>query len=73
MRFIYDLVKLLCKTINTIYFKSIYLIGEDNIPNDGPLIICGNHSNQFIDPMLIMTYCQRELNFTMAASSYKKK
>lgn len=36
------------------------------------MIICGNHSNQFIDPMAIMSYCNRAISFTMAASSYSK-
>jgi len=36
------------------------------------LIICGNHANQFIDPMMIMANTTREITFTMAASSYSK-
>lgn len=36
------------------------------------MIICGNHANQFIDPMMIMANTNREISFTMAASSYSK-
>lgn len=36
------------------------------------MIICGNHANQFIDPMMIIAHCDREISFTMAASSYSK-
>lgn len=34
------------------------------------MILCGNHSNQFIDPMLILNNCPRKLSFLMAASVY---
>lgn len=68
----YAIVKYLAKSAVGIYFRKIYVIGEDNIPNEGPVIICGNHSNQFIDPMMILKYSKRRVNFTMAASSYKK-
>ena len=36
------------------------------------MIICGNHANQFIDPMMIMSNLNRKVSFTMAASSYSK-
>jgi glycerol-3-phosphate O-acyltransferase/dihydroxyacetone phosphate acyltransferase len=68
----YLFVKYLAKSAVGIYFRKIYVVGEDNIPYDGPVIICGNHSNQFIDPMMILKYSKRKVNFTMAASSYNK-
>ncbi len=73
MGLIYFLVKTMCRTTTRIYFKTIYVLGQEHIPKDGPLIICGNHSNQFVDPMMIMSYCDREISFTMAASSFNKK
>jgi len=36
------------------------------------VIFCGNHSNQFIDPMMIMSHTNRQLSFTIAASSLSK-
>ncbi len=61
------------------YFRKVCVIGQENIPKvnkylikDGPVIICGNHANQFIDPMMIISNCNREVSFTMAASSYSK-
>lgn len=73
MGLLYWLIKTASQTSTKIYFKTIYVIGQENIPKDGPLIICGNHSNQFIDPMMIMNYCDREISFTMAASSFNKR
>ena len=73
MGFIYYIVKSASQTSTKIYFKTVYVIGQENIPAEGPLIICGNHSNQFIDPMMIMNYCNREISFTMAATSFNKR
>lgn len=69
----YLFVKYLCKTVVTLYFKSIYVIGIENIPQDCPVIICGNHSNQFIDAFMLLSYCQRALSFTMASGSFTKR
>jgi glycerol-3-phosphate O-acyltransferase / dihydroxyacetone phosphate acyltransferase len=55
------------------YFRKVFLVGLDNIPHDGPLIICGNHSNQFIDAIMVLAHVNRQISFTMAASSFSKK
>lgn len=73
MNFAYYFVQNLAKSAVGIYFRKVYVIGEDNIPNDGPVILCGNHSNQFIDPMMILKYSKRKVNFTMAATSFDKR
>jgi glycerol-3-phosphate O-acyltransferase/dihydroxyacetone phosphate acyltransferase len=69
----YSCVQLICNITTTLYFKNIYVVGQENIPTDCPLIICGNHSNQFVDAMMVLAYCKREMSFAMAASSFKKK
>ena len=53
-------------------------MGEHHTPRTGPLIICGNHSNQFVDPLLILSQCRRETSFLIAESvistqSFKKR
>ena len=59
-------------TYLSFYFRKINIIGENNVPKDGPLIICGNHANQFVDAMMIISNVNRSVSFTMAASSYSK-
>jgi len=46
--------------------------GVENMPMEGPTILCCNHSNQFMDAMLIISQCPRPLSFCFAASSYNK-
>ena len=56
------------KTFQKYYFKKIYV----NFFQDGGLIICGNHSNQFIDPMILMAYLKRPISMIIAKKSYDK-
>lgn len=42
------------------------------MPMEGPTILCCNHSNQFMDAMLIIAQCPRPLSFCFAASSFNK-
>jgi glycerol-3-phosphate O-acyltransferase/dihydroxyacetone phosphate acyltransferase len=73
MGFINWFLTKLSQSISSIYFRKIHVIGTENIPDDGPIIFCGNHSNQFIDPIMIMsTVTKRNLSFTIAASSFTK-
>ena len=44
-----------------IYCKVVYrvkVVGKENIPKKGPIIICGNHRS-FLDPPLIEVTCGR--------------
>lgn len=52
-------------------FKEIYIIGQENIPEDGPLIISGTHNNQFLDAAMLLVAIRREVNFVIAAASVK--
>ena len=48
-----------------IYCKIIYrmkVVGKENIPKKGPIIICGNHKS-FLDPPVIEVTCGRYTRF----------
>lgn len=48
----YAFAKTLAKLSVNTYFQDIHVIGEENIPKDGALIVYGNHSNQFVDALV---------------------
>lgn len=53
------------KGVIYIYCKIVYrmeVIGKENIPKEGPIIICGNHRS-FLDPPLIEVTCGRYTRF----------
>ncbi len=73
MNLVYYFIKKLTEVVQLIYFRKVYIVGLQNIPKEGPVIICGNHANQFVDAMMISASVERQLSFTMAASSFSKK
>jgi len=72
MGFIYFILHKFFKSIISLYFRKIYTVGLENVPEEGPVIICCNHSNQFIDAFLIGSILKQELSYTIAASSFSK-
>ena len=69
---VYTALKLFLQQVTGNYFRNIHVTGTDNIPMEGPTILCCNHSNQFMDAMLLISRCPRPLSFCFAASSYNK-
>jgi glycerol-3-phosphate O-acyltransferase/dihydroxyacetone phosphate acyltransferase len=69
---IYTGLQFLLKQVTGNYFRNIEVTGLENMPKEGPTILCCNHSNQFIDAMLLIAQCPRPLSFCFAASSFNK-
>lgn len=42
--------------------------GQENIPDSGPVVFCGNHGNGLIDPVIIMCVTERQVS-TIAKST----
>lgn len=59
-------------TINNIFFRSVEIVGMENIPAQGPLILTGNHNNQFVDGVVLLGNCRREISFLIAEKSYNR-
>ena len=58
-----------------IYCKVVYrmkVVGKENIPKKGPIIICGNHKS-FLDPPLIEVTCGRYTRFLAKEELTKSK
>ncbi len=54
------------------YFRKIYINGLENIPKEGPLILCSNHPTAFIEPCILACFLPRELHFLVRADLFKK-
>ena len=68
----YKALKLFLRQITGNYFRNIHVDHIENMPQEGPTILCCNHSNQFMDAMLLISHCPRPLSFCFAASSFNK-
>eukprot|EP00928_Gymnodinium_smaydae_P008015 TRINITY_DN12879_c0_g4_i2.p1 TRINITY_DN12879_c0_g4~~TRINITY_DN12879_c0_g4_i2.p1 ORF type:complete len:760 (+),score=124.35 TRINITY_DN12879_c0_g4_i2:229-2280(+) len=56
-------------TFNNMFFRSVEVVGAENLPAEGPVIITGNHNNQFVDAVVLITNCKREISFMIAQKS----
>ncbi len=69
--FFYNLVKVL----GNIIFKVLYrfeVTGKDNIPTEGRIIICANHSS-LLDPIVLAIICPRPISFMAKKELFKSK
>ena len=73
MRLAYLFIRALVRFIIGICFKEVTIIGEENIPEDGPLIISGTHNSQYMDAAMLVLSVRREVNFVIAAKSARLK
>lgn len=58
---IYRCTRVFLHSILSISFKSIEIVGLDNIPREGPIIFTGNHANQFVDGLVVMMTSPRKV------------
>lgn len=64
----YTFTRYFLKLVAAFFFQEVETVGKHLTPRTGPVILCGNHSNQFVDPILIISQCKREPSFLIAAS-----
>lgn len=60
--------------INTL-IRSMFFIkvdGRENIPQNGPVILCANHTSNF-DPLVLRTQINREINFLAKKECFENK
>ena len=46
-------LKSLYGTVVPLFYRKVEITGQEHIPAEGPIMICANHSNAFLDPLLM--------------------
>ncbi|HEY1434456.1 MAG TPA: 1-acyl-sn-glycerol-3-phosphate acyltransferase, partial [Thermoanaerobaculia bacterium] len=57
----YAFVRALTRMLLGLFYTRIEVVGEENVPASGPLILAANHHNALVDGMLLMATVQRPL------------
>lgn len=70
---LYFTVKVFFHSILSIFFRSVEVVGRDNIPRYGPVIFVGNHANQFVDGIMVLSTCEHKISYLMAETSWKRR
>ncbi|MCA9528224.1 MAG: 1-acyl-sn-glycerol-3-phosphate acyltransferase [Myxococcales bacterium] len=60
---VYRLLQAFLRFATSIFFRRIQVVGAEHIPEDGPVIFCGNHPNSLLDPALITAWGGRIVHF----------
>ena len=68
---IYRLMRALWRAALFGYFRRIEVQGRGNVPAGGPALIVANHTNAFVDPLLVLTRLDRPVTLT-AKSTLRK-
>jgi glycerol-3-phosphate O-acyltransferase/dihydroxyacetone phosphate acyltransferase len=63
------LIDIFTWTLTNVFFREVEVVGLENVPSDGPVIFFGNHSNQFMDAIMMRAHCGREVRFIIAEKS----
>ena len=66
--------KIFFRSILSIFFRDIQVIGRENIPREGqPVIFSINHANQFMDGVMVYANCMRNVSYLVAEVSWQRK
>lgn len=69
---LYFAAKVFFHSILSIFFQDIQVVGRQNIPKYGPVIFTSNHANQFMDGLMIMCTCRRNISYLVADKSWHR-
>jgi len=70
---LYFAVKVFFNSISSILFRSVEVIGRNNIPRHGPVIFVGNHANQFVDAIMMVSTCEYKISYLIAEKSWNRR
>lgn len=68
---IYRVMRALWRAALFAFFRRIEVQGRGNVPARGPTLIVANHTNAFVDPLLVLTRLDRPVTLT-AKSTLRK-
>lgn len=67
----YEMARKFCGILTWIFYRPI-VIGSENVPHFGPVLIAANHQS-YLDPPLVCFYYQRQSAFIARAGLFKNK
>eukprot|EP01111_Echinosteliopsis_oligospora_P014773 TRINITY_DN5658_c0_g1_i2.p1 TRINITY_DN5658_c0_g1~~TRINITY_DN5658_c0_g1_i2.p1 ORF type:complete len:290 (+),score=57.30 TRINITY_DN5658_c0_g1_i2:33-902(+) len=67
----YRLIRDFFTFIINVFYSQIDVTGQNEIPEEGPIIFCGNHGNGLIDPAIIMGETKRMISPIAKAPLWK--
>ena len=66
-----EVVRRIGRWIVRVYYPRIKFEGRERIPRTGPVLVCGNHPNSLVDPILLGITSGRPVRFMAKAPLFK--
>ncbi len=63
---VYEFLRFFVEIALKFYFRTIYYLDEDNIPDNQPIIVVSNHSNSAMDGIIIDAFLQKNKLYWLA-------
>lgn len=70
---IYKILKEIVASIFKVYFRKIYLIDAEKVPEKGPILIACNHPMAFAEACLLACFLDRPLHFLVRGDVFKPR
>jgi glycerol-3-phosphate O-acyltransferase / dihydroxyacetone phosphate acyltransferase len=70
---LYAILKLLFRITFKVFFRKAVMHRLENIPKEGPLLICANHPGAFLDPIIVAVLMNRPIHFLAKGVVFKTK
>src|SRR5262245_36157644 len=55
------LIRTLARGLVALFYRRVDVVGAERVPPRGPVIVCANHQNALVDPMLLLATIPRML------------
>jgi 1-acyl-sn-glycerol-3-phosphate acyltransferase len=57
----YSVLRPVARFLIGLFYRRVDVVGIENVPKEGPLIVAANHHNSLVDPMLLVAVIPRHL------------
>ncbi|MEM8998555.1 MAG: lysophospholipid acyltransferase family protein, partial [Acidobacteriota bacterium] len=58
-----DAAQRFARTLLDLFYRSVEVVGAEKVPDDGPLLVVGNHGSGMLDPALFLAFLPRPPRF----------
>lgn len=70
---LYAILKVLMRLTIRVFFRKVHRHGLEQMPKEGPLLICANHPSAFMDPIIVAALIGRPVYFLAKAAVFRTK
>ncbi len=51
-----------CRIVVNGFYRRVEVAGTENVPSEGPLLLCANHANALVDALIVQAACPRPVH-----------